>query len=123
MFNFEQVSAGWVAKCGETNHEITVLPCYREIPLTHPERIYGQRTNLMGQYSRGKGGAYIREEKHLNLQPVKLTFPFFFSSIKQVFSNLSCRARCDICSKLTIKTPEYVKLTIKFKIKAPLTSF
>ena len=67
------------------------------------------------------GEAYIREEKHFNLQSVKLNF--LFSSIKHVFRYFLCRARCEICSKITIKTPEYVKLMIKLKIKKPLTSF
>ena len=46
---------------------------------------------------------------------------FLFSSMKHVFRHFSCRARCETCSKL--KTPEYTKLTIKLKIKTPLTSF
>ena len=60
---------------------------YRKIPLIHPGRIDGQRTNSMGLYSGGWGGAgrigagaYIREEKHFNFQSVKLiTFLSFFS--------------------------------------------
>ena len=35
--------------------------------------------------------------------------------------NISNRARCETCSKLTIKAPEYVQTTIKLKIKTPLT--
>ena len=66
---------------------------------------------------------YSREEKHFNLQSVKLTFFFFFSSIKHVFRHFSCGARYEICLKLTIKTPEYIESTIKFKIKTPFTSF
>ena len=105
---------------------------YRKIPLTRPGRIYGQRTNLMGLYSGvgslytgggRRGEAYNREKKHFNLQPVKLTFLSFFSNIKHVFWHFSRHAKCEICSKLTIKTPEYVNLTIKLKIKTPLTSF
>ena len=42
---------------------------------------------------------------------------FLFSNIKHVFRDFARRARCEICSKLTIKTPEYVKLPIKFKIR------
>ena len=45
------------------------------------------------------------------------------SSIKQVFRHFSLRARCEMCSKLTIKIPEYVKLTIKLKIRTQFTSF
>ena len=44
---------------------------------------------------------------------------FLFSSIKLAFWHISRRARCEICSKLPLKAPEYVKLTIK----TPLTSF
>ena len=54
-------------------------------------------------------------EKHLKLQYFKLTFIFF--SIKHIFRHFSCSARCEICSKLTIKTPEYINLTIKLKNK------
>ena len=50
-------------------------------------------------------GTYIREEKHFNLKSVKLTFLYFFQY------KARCRARRQICSKLTIKTLEYVKLT------------
>ena len=48
---------------------------------------------------------------------------FLFSSIKRVFLHFSRHARCEISSKLTIKTPEYVNLRIKLKIKAPFTLF
>ena len=49
---------------------------YHKISLIRHGCIYGQRANLMGVYS---GGAYIREEKHFNLQSVKLiTFVSFF---------------------------------------------
>ena len=72
----------------------------------------------MGLYSGGGGayirGTYIQEEKHFNLQSVKLTF--FFPSIKHVFRNFSRRARCETCSKLTRKVNDKVK-------KKPLTSF
>ena len=47
---------------------------------------------------------YIREEKHFNLQSVKLTFFFFFSSTKHLFRYFSRRARYEICLKLTIDT-------------------
>ena len=84
-------------------------------------------TNLMGLYLRGKGGGglymrrgtYIREEKHFSLQSAKRTFLGFF----HVFRHFSRRTRCETCSKLRIKTPEYVNLTIKSKIKTLLTSF
>ena len=55
------------------------------------------------------------------MQSVKLTF--LFSSIKHTFWHFSRRARCEICSKLTIKTQEYIRLKIKLKTKTPLTSF
>ena len=38
---------------------------------------------------------------------------------KPVFRHILCRARCKMCPKLTLKTPEYVKLTMK----TLLTSF
>ena len=47
------------------------------------------------------------------MQPAKLSF--LFSSIKHVFCHFSPRARCEICSKLTIKTPEYVNDEVKNK--------
>ena len=34
--------------------------------------------------------------------------------------NISNRARCETCSKLTIKAPEYVQTTIKLKISLKL---
>ena len=44
---------------------------YRKIPLICPGHIYGQKTNLMGPFEGNRGGgAYIWEEKHLNLQSV-----------------------------------------------------
>ena len=47
---------------------------------------------------------------------------FLFFSINHVFWHFSRFARHEICSKLAIETPEYVKLTIKLKIKTQLTS-
>ena len=56
---------------------------YCKIPLIRPARFYGQRTNLTSLHSGGEGGlytggAYIREEKHFNLQSAKLHFLYFF---------------------------------------------
>ena len=52
---------------------------YHKILLVSPGFIYGQRTNLMGLYlGEGMGRAYIQEEKHFNLQSVKLIFLSFF---------------------------------------------
>ena len=48
---------------------------------------------------------------------------FRFSSIKLVFWHISRRARREIFSTLTIKVPEYIKLSIKLTIKTPLTSY
>ena len=42
---------------------------------------------------------------------------------RHVFWHFLCRARCQIYSKQTIKTPEYLKLTVKLKLKTPLASF
>ena len=52
----------------------------------------------------------VEKNKIFNLQSAKISF-FHYKP------RISRRARCEICSKLTIKTPEYVKLTIKLKIK------
>ena len=83
------------------------------------EPIFGVRG---GTYIRE--GAYIREEKHfLQFAVCQIPFSFFFSSINHVFSHLSLRARWGIYSELTIKTSEYVKLTLKLKIKTLLTWF
>ena len=71
-------------------------------------------------------GAYIREKKRFNSQSFKPIFISFFPIIKHVSRHLSRRARCEICSKLPIrirKTSEYLKLTIKLKLKISLTSF
>ena len=57
-------------------------------------------------------GADIEDEKHFNLQPLKpITFLSFFL-YKTHVCHISRHERYEICSKLTIKTPEYVKLTI-----------
>ena len=50
---------------------------------------------------------------------IRLTFIIRIS----VFFMFSCRVKCEIYSKLTIKTPEYITLTIKLKITTPFTSF
>ena len=99
----------------------------QKIPLIRLGRINGQKT-FDGRIFGGFGGGGLTHEdlkfgrkKHFNLQSVKLTFSF--SSIKHVFRHFSRRARCEICSKFTIKTPKHVKLTIKLKIKTSLTSF
>ena len=57
------------------------------------------------------------------IQVYSIMIVFLFSSINHIFWHFSRRATCEICSKLTKKTPEYVKLTIKMEIKTPLTSF
>ena len=85
------------------------------------------KKNLMGLYSEGgayiQGGGLIFGGKNTSICNL-LNFLFFlFSSIKHVFWHFERPARFEVCSKLTIKTPEYVKLTIKLKIKTPLTSF
>ena len=74
---------------------------------------------IFGQESLYKGGAYIWEEI-CNL--LNIIF-FLSSSIKHVTRHFLRRARFEVCSKLTIKTLEYVYVTIKFKIKTALTSF
>ena len=52
--------------------------------LVRPGRIYRERTNLMGLYSRellnwGREEAYVREERYFNLQSVKFIHFLFFS--------------------------------------------
>ena len=69
---------------------------YRKILLIRLGRIYGQKKNLMGLYSRwGRGaggwGAYIREEKHFNFQPVK--FLSFFQYKERISGIYSGRER------------------------------
>ena len=103
---------------------------YRKIPLIRPGCIYGQRTNFDGPIFVGGGGGLIYGRgrlifgrKNTSICDLLNLLFFLFSSIKHVFRHFSRRARCEICSKLTIKTPEYVKLKIKLKIKTPLTSF
>ena len=72
------------------------------------------KDNLMGRYSEGlySGG------KSFNLQSVKLVL-FLFSCTKFVFLHISRRWICEICSKLAIKTLEYVTLMIKLTKKTP----
>ena len=101
-------------------HNIT----YRKIPLIRPGLIYGQRTYLMGLCSgKGVGRLIFRRKNTSTCNLLNLLFFLSFFSIKYVFWHFSRRATCEICSKLTIKTPEYVKLIIKLKIKKPMTSF
>ena len=72
---------------------------------------------------RGEGGGIIFGRKNTSIcNMLKLLF-FLFSSIKHIFRRFSRRARCEIYSKLTVKTPEYVKLMVKSKIKTSLMSF
>ena len=89
-----------------------------------PGCICRQSANLMSLYSGSLyTGAYFCEEKHFNLKAVKRITFFPFSYAKPIFWYISSCARCEICSKLTITAPKYVKLTIKLTIKTPLTLF
>ena len=90
---------------------------YRKILLICPEHIYEQRTNLMGG---GGGGGLIFKRKNTSICNLLNLFLFLFSRIKDVFQHFLCHARCTICSKLTKKTPYYLKLT-KLKINTLLT--
>ena len=85
-----------------------VMKICRKIPLIHPGRIYGQRANLMGLYSGRRGGLLFgrKSTSICNLLNLLLFLPYF-----GIFR--------EICSKLTIKTQEYVTSAIKLKIKAP----
>ena len=90
-----------------------------------PWRIYGQNTNLMGLFGKdgGRGIFGRKNTSTCNLNLLNLLLLFFFSSVKFVFWHISRRSRYEICSKLTIKTPEHVKLTIKLTTKTSLTLF
>ena len=69
------------------------------------------------------GRAYIWDEKHFNLQSVKLiTFLSFFQYKACIFPHFTS-SRYEIFSNLTIKTPEHIKLTIKLTIKISLRLF
>ena len=68
-------------------------------------------------------GGLIFGRKKISICNLLNLIIFLSSSIKHVFFDFSRRGRCETCSKLTIKIPEYLKLTIKLKIKTPLTSF
>ena len=86
-----------------------------------PRRIYRRRSNFMALYLGGGGGLHawgiIFERKNTSVcNLLKLLF-FVFCCIKHIFQYFSPHARCEIFSKLTIKTPEYIKLTIKLKNK------
>ena len=71
----------------------------------------------------GRGiGGYTWQKKKSICTLLKSLF-FLFFTIKHVFWDISRRARCEICSKLTIKIPEYGKLMLNLKIKIPLKSF
>ena len=72
---------------------------------------------------KGVGRLIFRRKNTSTFNLLNLLFFLSFFSIKYVFWHFSRRATCEICSKLTIKTPEYVKLIIKLKIKKPMTSF
>ena len=55
-----------------------------------------------------RGRAYIREE-NTSISNLLTFFLFLFSSIKLVLWHISRCARYEICSKLTIKTPKYIR--------------
>ena len=55
-------------------------------------------------------------------------FPYFiYEKIqireRSIFWHISCRARCEICLKLTIETQDYVKLVIELTLKMKSKSF
>ena len=95
---------------------------YRKIPLIRPGRIRTKDKFDGPIFGVGGEGDYIREEKRFNLQYAELTFHYFLQYKGRILAFLY-RVRCEICSNLTINTPEYVKLTISFKTKILLTSF
>ena len=71
----------------------------------------------------GGGGELIFGRKDTSICNLLNLLFLLFPSIKHILWHFSCRAKCEICSKLTIKTPEYVKLTIKLKTKTSLMLF
>ena len=106
---------------------------YCKIPLIHPGRIYRQRINFMDLYLRGLiYGWPIFARKNTSIWNLLNVLDFLFSSIKHVFLNFFTWKSVQIrkikifryekYSQLTIKTPEYKKLTIKLKINTLLTS-
>ena len=115
--------AGYAQNILETATKLSYIFKYRKTQLICPGRIYGQRTNLMGLYSGGGGGGLIFRRKNASIcNLLNLLLFFLFFSIKLVFRHISRRARSEICSELTIKTPEYVTLT-KVNSKDTVTSF
>ena len=100
---------------------------YRKIPLKRPGHIYGQRANLMGLYLGGAyiwgRGAHVWEERHFNLHIVKLITFLYCSQYKTRISAYFTLCKMWNMFKVNNKALEYVKLTIKLKIKTPLTLF
>ena len=102
---------------------------YRKIPLIRSRRTEDKFDEPIfrgliyeGRAGGGGGGLIFGRKNNSICNFLKLLF-FLFSSIKHVLRHFPRRARREICPKLTIKTPEYVKLTIKFEVKTLLTSF
>ena len=69
------------------------------------------------------GGGIFGRKNTSTCNLLNLLLLFLFFQYKICIWHISRRARFEICSKLTIKIPEHVKLTIKLTIKTSLTLF
>ena len=65
------------------------------------------------------GGLIFGRKNTSSYNLLNLLLFFVFSIIKLVFRHIARLARCETCLRLTIKAPEYVKLTIKLSVKGP----
>ena len=117
--NFDSHIRKLCKKSGQKLNAVSRILIYCKILLIHPGRTYRQRTNLMSLYLGGliygERGGLIFGRKNTSICNLLTYFSFFFFSLKH--QHFSPHARCEICSKLTIKTPGYVKLMIKLKIQ------
>ena len=116
----------WLVRCSPRargNQYIYMI--YRKFPLIPTGCIQQPEDKFDALIFRGGGcrQALIFGRKNTsscNLLNILLFFLFFI--IKIVFWHILRHARCEICRKLTIKTPEYIQLTIKLTKNTPLTS-
>ena len=83
-----------------------------KIPSIRPGRIHGQRATLMDLYS---GGFYTGGLMHRRNNTSIITFLSFFQYKARILAYFTS-ARCEICSKLIIKTPGYVERRVNDKV-------
>ena len=117
--NFVFPTGNLSGQLGKRRHNFTNIYC--KIPLIRPGRIYGKKTKLMGLYYAkvmgGGEGEIIFGGKNTSICNLLNSLFFFFQYKARILAFFRS------CKMSTIKTPEYVKLSIKLKIKTPLTSF